>query len=70
MLIIDNRSLDDSLFLAKRSLNDFFRDLLKEKKGFKYNLAVAVTLKRWNNATNNYDITTKNIKAKAITVIN
>ena len=28
----DKISLDDSLFLAKRSINDFFRDLLKEKR--------------------------------------
>ena len=36
--VIDNTSLDDSLFLAKRSINDLFRDLLREKRGFKYNL--------------------------------
>ena len=28
-------SLDDSLFLVKKSINDLFRDLLKEKRGFK-----------------------------------
>ena len=53
--VIDNKSLDDSLFLAKKRINDLFRDLLREKK-------------RWNNPTNTYDILTKNIKAKAITV--
>ena len=36
--IADRISLDDSLFLAKRSINDLFRDLLREKRGFKYNL--------------------------------
>ena len=36
--ITDRISLDDSLFLAKRSINDLFRDLLREKRGFKYNL--------------------------------
>ena len=36
--VIDNKSLDDSLFLAKKSINDLFRDLLREKRGFKYNL--------------------------------
>ena len=35
-----------------------------------YNLEAVITLKRWNNATNTYDIATKHIKAKAITVIN
>ena len=68
--VIDNTSLDDSLFLAKRSINDLFRDLLREKRGFKYNLEAAITSKRWNNATNNYDIATKYIKAKGITVMN
>ena len=30
--IIDNKSLDYSLFLAIKSINDLFRDLLREKK--------------------------------------
>ena len=30
--VIDNTSLSDSLFLAKRSINDLFRDLLREKE--------------------------------------
>ena len=60
--------MDDSLFLAKSSINNLFRDLLREKRGFNYNLETIITLKRWNNATNTYDIETKNIKAKAITV--
>ena len=68
--VIDNTSLDDSLFLAKRSINDLFRDLLREKRGFKYNLYIVVTLKKWNNAINRFDIETVKIKAKAITVIN
>ena len=68
--VIDNTCLDDSLFLAKSSINNLFRDLLREKRGFNYNLETIITLKRWNNATNTYDIETKNIKAKAITVRN
>ena len=55
--VIDNKSLDDSLFLAKSSIND----LLQEKRGFKCNLGTEITLKRWNNATNTYDIATVNI---------
>ena len=54
----------------KKSINDLFRELLREKRGFKYNLDAVVTLKRWNNATNTYDIATKHIKAKAKAVIN
>ena len=50
--VMDSKSIDDSLFLAKRSINDFFRDLLEEKRGFKYILSTRVTFKKWNNATN------------------
>ena len=49
---MDNRSLNDSLFLAKRSIKDFFKDLLRETIGFKCNLVAKITLKRWNNAVN------------------
>ena len=68
--ITDSISLDDSLFLAKRSVNDSFRDLLREKTGFKYNLYIVGAIKRWNNAINRFDIETAKIKAKAITVTN
>ena len=54
----------------KKSINDSFRDLIREKRGFEYNLEAVVTLKRWNKTTNTYDIITKRIKVKAITVIN
>ena len=56
--VVDRISLSDSLFLAKSSIIDLFLDLLKEKRGFKYILSVKVTLKRWNNETNTYDIDT------------
>ena len=56
--VVDKISLSDSLFLAKSSIIDLFKDLLKEKRGFKYILSVRVTLKRWNNETNTYDIDT------------
>ena len=68
--VIDNTSLDDSLFLAKRSINDLFRDSLREKRGFKYTLLATITLKRWNNAINRYDIETIYIRSEAITVAN
>ena len=68
--VMHNRSLNDSLFLAKRSIKDFFKDLLREKRGFKYNLVVEITLKRWNNAINRYDIETIFIRSGAVTVIN
>ena len=52
------------------SINSLFRDLLQEKRGFKYNLLAITTLKRWNNATNTYDIQTIYLRSEAITVIN
>ena len=33
--VMETKSLDDSLFLAKRTINNFFKDLLEEKRGFK-----------------------------------
>ena len=33
-------------------INDLLRDLLRKKRGFKYNLGTIITLKTWNNATN------------------
>ena len=66
--VMDAKSLDDSLFLAKRSINDFLRDLLEEKRGFKYNLLAAITLKRWNNAINMYDIQKIYIRSDAMTI--
>ena len=64
---MDTKSLDDSLFLAKRSINDFLRDLLEEKRGFKCNLLAVITLKRWNNAINMYDIQKIYIRSDAMT---
>ena len=45
--VVDNISLNDSLFLGKSSINNLFRDLLTEKRGFKYfkyNLVAIVPL--------------------------
>ena len=67
---MDIKSLDDSLFLAKRSINDFFRDLLEEKRGFKYILSTRVTFKKSNNATNSYDIDTTYRNSDPIKVTN
>ena len=58
--VMDNRSLNDSL-------RD---DLLREKRGFKYNLVAEITLKRWNNAINRYDIETVFIRSGPATVQN
>ena len=51
-------------------INDLLRDLLRKKRGFKYNLGTIITLKTWNNATNTYYIETIHLKAKTITAAN
>ena len=66
--VADKISLNDSLFLAKSSIIDLFKDLLQEKRGFKYTLSTTITLKICNNATNTYDIEDAHFNAKAITV--
>ena len=68
--VMDSISLGDSLFLAKKSIIDFFRDLLEEKRGCKYVLSARVTFKKWNNATNTYDIDTIYRNSDLIKVIN
>ena len=68
--VMDSKSLDDSLFLAKRSINDFFRDLLEQKRGFKYILSSRVTLTKWNDTTNTYYIDTIYRNSDPIKVIN
>ena len=67
---MDPKSLDELLFLAKQSINNFLEDLLEEKGGFKYNLLAAITLKTWNNALNMYDIQKFYIRSDAMTVTN
>ena len=67
---MDSKSLNDSLFLAKRNINDFFRDLLEEKRGFKYILSTRITFKKRNNATNTYDFDTIYRNSHPITVTN
>ena len=48
----------------------FFRDLLKEKEGFKCILWTRITFKKWNNATNSHDVDTIYRNSDSITVTN
>ena len=43
---IDDKSLDDPLFLSKNSIKSLFNDLLSKKNGVKYNLSTKITLKK------------------------
>ena len=66
--VFDRISLSDSLFLAESSIVDLCKDLLQEKRGFKYTLSTKITLKICNSATNTYDIESIYFNSKAITV--
>ena len=44
--VIDNIGLTDSLFLAKPSIKDFLKNMLKEKRGCKYSLLAIITFKK------------------------
>ena len=68
--VMDSKSLDDSLFLAKRSIIDFFKELLEERREFKYILSVRVTLKKWDNVTNSYYIDIISRNSDSIILIN
>ena len=67
---MDNTSLDNSLSLTKSSIIDFFKDLVREKRSFKYNLKSTVTVKKWNNATNTNDYHPVYLRSKLIIVTN
>ena len=67
---MDPNSLGNSLFLAKRSIIDFLKDTLEEKRGFKYSFLAIVTLKKWNNAINMWEFQNIYIRSDTITVIN
>ena len=52
------------------SIVDLFSDLFQEKRSFKYILSTTITLKRWKNAINRYDIEKFYLNSETITVAN
>ena len=44
--VLDNTGLRDSFYLPKRSITDFLKDMLKEKRGYKYSLLAIITFKK------------------------
>ena len=50
--VIDNIGVKDSLFLAKLSIKDFLKDMLKEKRGYKYSLLALTAFKKWKAKKN------------------
>ena len=67
---IDNIGLRDSLFLAKPSIKDFLKDMLKEKRGYKYSLLAIITFKKWKAEINAWKFQNIYIRSNAITVTN
>ena len=68
--LMDDTSWDNSLSLAKTSTNDFFTDLLREKRSFKYNLKSKLTVRKWNNTTNTDDYHPVYLRSRPIIVTN
>ena len=44
--IINNKSLNDLLYVSKNTIKNLFDELLREKRGFKYIISVKITLKK------------------------
>ena len=66
--VMDTTSLDNSLSLARSSINDFFRDFIEEKRRFKYNLKSKVIVRKWNSSTNTNDYHPAHLMSNVITV--
>ena len=67
--IINNRNLSNSLSLSKNSIKNLFDTLLREKRGFKYNISVKTTLKKQIN-DNEFDLKTVYFNSPVKTIIN
>ena len=66
--VIDDKSLRDSLYIAKRSIIDFLKDKLQEKRGFKYSILVIITMKKWRSEFNAWEFQNIYIRSDAVTV--
>ena len=58
------------MYLAKRSIIDFLKDKLQEKRGFKYSILVIVKFKKWKAEINAWEFQNIYIRSDAITVTN
>ena len=65
--VIDDKSLRDSLYIAKRSITDFLKDKLQEKRGFRYGILTVVTMKKWKSEFNAREFQNIYIRSDAIT---
>ena len=65
--VIDSVGLIDSLNLAKRSITDFLKDQLQEKRGFKYSILAVVTMKIWTSEIDAWEFVNIYLRSDAIT---
>ena len=68
--MIHSVGLIDSLNLAKRSITDFLKDQLQEKRGFKYSILAVVTMKIWKSETDPWEFVNIHLRSDTITVTN
>ena len=68
--VIDSVGLIDSLNLAKRSITDFLKDQLQEKRGFKYSILAVITMKRWKGEIDAWKFVNIYLRSDAITLTN
>ena len=52
MEVNDNFGLSNSLFLARSSIKDFLKDMLREKRACKYSILAIITFKKWKAEIN------------------
>ena len=65
--MIHSVGLIDSLNLAKRSITDFLKDQLQEKRGFKYSILAVVTMKIWKSEIDAWEFVNIYLRSDAIT---
>ena len=68
--VLDNIGLRDSFYLAKSSIKDFLKDMLKEKRQYQYSLLAIITLKKWKAEINAWEFQNIYIRSDAITLTN
>ena len=56
------------MYLAKRSIINFLKDKLQEKRGFKYSILPIVTIKKWKAEINAWEFQNICIRSDTITV--
>ena len=70
MEVNDNFGLSNSLFLARSSIKDFLKDMLREKRACKYSIFAIITFKKWKAEINAWKFQNIYIRSDTIPVTN